>query len=169
MPPAWIGLKYIVQKAKNAEEESVKRQRKRKRKIIWFNPPFYFNVQTNIGKEFFKLLKKHFPRDSNFYKIFNKNTVKLSYSCTKNIGTIVSSHNNGVLSQRNETYGCIFRVKSYCPLENNYLTPSIIYQAEITNNTDTEKKKYILDWQKILWKCVMGTIPNSSGIKNMKR
>ena len=37
-------------------------KRRRKRKIIWFNPPFSRNVETNIGKQFFKLLEKHFPK-----------------------------------------------------------------------------------------------------------
>ena len=32
--------------------------RKRKRKILWYNPPFSRNVQTNIGKKFFALANK---------------------------------------------------------------------------------------------------------------
>ena len=36
-------------------------KKKRKRNIIWFNPPFSENVATNIRKEFFSLLSKHFP------------------------------------------------------------------------------------------------------------
>ena len=35
--------------------------KQRKRKIIWFNPPFSKNISTNIGKEFFKLIDHHFP------------------------------------------------------------------------------------------------------------
>jgi len=43
---------------------------RRKRNIIWFNPPFSQNVSTNIGKKFFELIKKHSPppRDTNFIK-----------------------------------------------------------------------------------------------------
>ena len=33
----------------------------RKRKIIWFNPPYNQNVSTNIAKMFLKLVDKHFP------------------------------------------------------------------------------------------------------------
>ena len=56
-------------------------QRKnRKRKIIWFNPPFNANLSTNIGKFFLNLVKKHFPREHKYHKIFNKNSVKASYS-----------------------------------------------------------------------------------------
>ena len=35
--------------------------KKRKRNIVWFNPPYSRNVATNIGKEFFNLLEVHFP------------------------------------------------------------------------------------------------------------
>ena len=54
----------------------------RKRKIIWFNPPFSKNVSTNIGcKKFLNgLINKHFPPQNKLHKIFNRNTLKLSYS-----------------------------------------------------------------------------------------
>ena len=47
----------------------------RKRKILWFNPPYSKNVTTDVGKEFFKLLNINFPKDSPLRKIFNRNTV----------------------------------------------------------------------------------------------
>ena len=74
------------------------KKNKRKRKILWFNPPFSANVKTNVGKIFIKLLRKHFPKTHQFYKIFNKNTVKISYSCMRNMGSIISSHNENVLT-----------------------------------------------------------------------
>ena len=60
----------------------------RKRKIIWFNPPFYLNVKTDVGKLFFKILGKDFLKTNPLSKIFNKNTVKISYSCTRNMKSI---------------------------------------------------------------------------------
>ena len=55
----------------------------RKRKILWFNPPFSMNVSTNIGAKFIKLIQTSFPTDHPLHKIFNKNSVKISYRCTK--------------------------------------------------------------------------------------
>ena len=37
-------------------------RRLRGRNIIWFNPPYSSNVNTNVGKLFLNLLQKHFPR-----------------------------------------------------------------------------------------------------------
>ena len=35
---------------------------KKTRKMIWFNPPFFQTVKTNVGKLFFRLLDKHFAK-----------------------------------------------------------------------------------------------------------
>ena len=39
-------------------------KKKRKRKVIWFNPPFSLNVKTNVGKIFLRLVKRHFAKES---------------------------------------------------------------------------------------------------------
>ena len=71
---------------KYCPEESVssRRRKNRSRNIIWYNPPFSRNVKTNVGKHFFKLLKKHFGKNHKYHKIFNKNNIKVSYSCMDN-------------------------------------------------------------------------------------
>ena len=45
------------------------------------------NVQTNIGKGFLNLVSKHFPKYLRYSKIFNKNNIKVSYSCMDNLQT----------------------------------------------------------------------------------
>ena len=55
------------------------------RKVIWFNLPFSQNVETNIGKIFLKLAKQHFAKHHNLNKVFDKNTLKLSYYWMKNM------------------------------------------------------------------------------------
>jgi hypothetical protein len=56
-------------------------RRNRQRNIIWFNPPFSKSVNTNIGREFLSLIDKHFPLQHKLHKIFDRNTLKVSYSC----------------------------------------------------------------------------------------
>ena len=61
------------------QEPTLERKKRcRKRKIIWYNPPFSSNVSTNIGRKFFTLLEKHFPKNNPLHKLFNKNTIKIS-------------------------------------------------------------------------------------------
>ena len=72
-------------------------RKNRQRNIIWFNPPYSMNVQTNIGREFLNLVSKHFPKNHRYNKIFNKNNIKVIYSCTDNLQTIIKKHNRKIL------------------------------------------------------------------------
>ena len=67
--------------------------RNRQRNIIWFNPPFSMSVSTNIGRNFLSLIDKHFPLHHKLHKIFNRNTVKVSYSYMNNVKSIITKHN----------------------------------------------------------------------------
>ena len=59
--------------------------RNEKRNITWFNPLYSKSLKTNIGKYLFILLNKYFSPAHKLYKIFNKNTLKLSYSRMPNL------------------------------------------------------------------------------------
>ena len=67
----------------NKEKNKKYGHKNRKRKIIWFNPPFCRLASINVGKYFLKLIDKHFKHDNILHKIFNRKTLKISYSCTK--------------------------------------------------------------------------------------
>ena len=100
------------------EKPQYNTKRNRLRKVIWFNPPFSQNVKTNIGKTFLKLVKQHFPKHHKLNKIFNKNTLKLSYCYMKNMSSIIKQHNVKILSaESNEKRSCNCRNKECCPLE----------------------------------------------------
>ena len=73
-----VELKYRVQKEQ-------RKKNNRNRKVIWFNPPYSKQVSSNIAKCFLNLLDQHFPKQHRLYKIFSRNSVKVSYSCTKNV------------------------------------------------------------------------------------
>ena len=77
------------------EKPSQNTRRNRNRKVIWFNSLFSLNVKTNIGKEFFKLFGKHFPRNHNFRKAFNLNAIKISYSSIKNMKILLNNTMQG--------------------------------------------------------------------------
>jgi hypothetical protein len=120
-------------------ERKVPTKRRRRRKIIWFNPPFSKNVKTNIGRKFMLLIKNHFPPQHKLHKIFNFNNVKISYSCMNNIKTIIQSHNANILtdSKTIKTADCNCRIKSSCPLNGNCRKRSIVYKATVTSNDTT--------------------------------
>ena len=126
-----------------ADNPNRPKKRNRKRNIIWFNPPFNKNIKTNIGKTFLKLIDKHFPRSSKLHKIFNRNTIKVSYSCTENMSMIIKKHNKKIINNKATptTPLCNCRKKTECPLNGNCQQPSVIYQA--TAKIKTSQKRFI--------------------------
>ena len=99
------------EQANNVNIEEANQARKRKRAIIWYNLPYCINDEANIGKTFFKLLQKHFPPTHPMYTIFNKNKIKISYSCFPNMGSMISLHNKHILTQITLSTGVIVITK----------------------------------------------------------
>ena len=123
-------------------KENNQNKKKRKRNIIWFNPPYSKSVKTNIGRIFIKLISKHFPPNHKFVKIFNKNTIKLSYSCMPNIRSKINGHNKILQPKPAEPQKlCNCLVKEDCPLNGLCLTSSILYQATIKCSDSKYKQK----------------------------
>ena len=108
----------------------------RQRNIIWHNPPYSKNVETNVGKCFLSLIDQHFPKSHQLHNIFNRNPLKLSYSCINNVKTIISIHNKAEISkstysdEENKTCNC--RKPNTCPMDGNCNAQNIVYQAEVT-------------------------------------
>ena len=55
---------------------------------------FNMNEATNVAKTFLSLIDKHFHKYKRFSKIFNRNTIKISYSCLPNVKQTISYNNN---------------------------------------------------------------------------
>ena len=127
-----------VLKFKPPEE---KRRRQRQRKIVWYNPPYSKNMATNVGKQLFKLMEKHFPKGHVLEPIINKNTVKLSYSCLPNVENIISKHNKKILNPVFQDVQCKCQPEE-CPVGGKCETAGIVYKATILTEQN-EIFKYI--------------------------
>ena len=93
-----------------------KQNRTRSRKIICFNPRFNKSVTTNVAKQFLNLVDRHFPKTNTLHKIINMNTVKVSYSCTKNLANVIKSPNKKAgMSNEKSVAACNCRNKGDCP------------------------------------------------------
>ena len=124
-------------------DQSAKKTRTRKRKCIFYNPPFCQSAKTNIGKSFLRLVDKHFAIDHLLHPIFNRSTVKISYCCMPNAKRIISSHNKRVLEME-ERKKDGSRVKKCnctledCPLNGECLTKNVVYEATVTTHKSSE-------------------------------
>ena len=63
------------------------------------HPPFCRLANIHVGKYFLKLIDKHFKHNNILHKIFNRKTLKISYSCTKNIFEIINNHNKEIIKE----------------------------------------------------------------------
>ena len=101
------------------------------------------NVGTNIGKTFLILLNKNFLKINKFHKIFNRNNVKVSYSCLPNFANMIKSHNNRILSEEKiqDQPKCNCQQKGTCPL-GHCLDKELIYRCILKENTTIDRIKY---------------------------
>ena len=118
----------------NQHKAKVKKNdnKQQKRKIIGYNPTYSANIKTNIGKTFPNLIKKHFPKTNKLHKIFNLNTLKISYSRISNISSFIWGHNKNLLNPIVTQQDCNCQTREDCPLQNQckyYL--NIIYRADV--------------------------------------
>jgi hypothetical protein len=99
-------------------------------------------------QSFLKIIDEEFPADHPLHKIFNRNTVKISYSCMPNIKQTIDmdGHNKSTLSTTSTTnsldmWSCPSKNnKELCPLSNKCITESVVYQATVTIKDKTTNR-----------------------------
>ena len=132
-------MKYVE---KSSEEG---RKKTRKRKVIWFNPPWCKSVRTNVAGTFLRLVRKHFGKGTPLYHLFNSKKLKVSYSTGPNMKQIISAHNKRVIAkmegreERTERCKCEEEQGS-CPTGGNCLKKGLVYKATV--NMEDDRKIY---------------------------
>ena len=89
---------------------------------------------------FLNLLDKHFHKEHKLNKIFNRNSVKVSYGCTRNIEHIIENHNRKITEsyiEKSAETSCNCKEKNKCPLEGNCLIKNIVYMATVESETNS--------------------------------
>ena len=115
------------------------------RDIIWYNPPFSRNVANNVGRSFLKILNEEFPKGHALHKIFNQNTVNISYSCIPNLKQRIDGHSKSTLWKTNAVppKACNCHQPAHCPLDGNCLTSAVIYQATVAMEDNRPAETYV--------------------------
>ena len=136
------GYSYEL-KYERKNDRQTKPRRPRTRNITWYNPPFDLKVETNLGREFLRIINDSFPQGHVLKPIFNRNTLKLSYSCMPSVKNNIDAHNTSQLKKGNPTPDekiCNCRDKTKCPLPLNgeCREKGVIYQATVTKNEKVE-------------------------------
>ena len=87
-----------------------------------------------------KLVVKHFPKHRKYYKIFIKNTIKLSYSCMPNIASIIIKHENNFLKENYHAQPttCNCRDKVSCPINDRWPKECSVWKSRISISNETK-------------------------------
>ena len=99
------------------------------------------SLLPNVARKFLLLVDKHFPPGHHHRKIFNRNTLKVSYSCMPNIDSTIKSHNSGLINNRVAGKTCNCRKNDTCPVDGRCLEEVIVYEATVKSGQET--KKYV--------------------------
>ena len=106
----------------------------------------YFSVSSwNLTFPFLyiqilNLLDIHFPKSNKLHKIFNRNTVKVSYCCTENLSSIIKTHNKKVTNEKiTPRDQCNCKNRNDCPLDGNCQTSDIIYKCIASTTVNPDK------------------------------
>ena len=57
------------------------------------NADQFKTIRINVGKTFFKLIKKYFEKSATLMKLFNKDILKINYCWRDDIKKIINKHN----------------------------------------------------------------------------
>ena len=120
-------------------EKSKGNKRKRKN-ILYFTPPFCITVETNIGKRFLEIVSRNFDSTHPYHKIFNRKLLKLSYSCMPNMKSQIMSHNRKMLEEK-RTDIKLCNCREECVVDGKCLLQNVIYKATV--KTAEETKQYV--------------------------
>ena len=61
----------------------------------------------------------------------------------RNMSSIILARNRSILNPPKIRFGCNCRHRSMCPLQNKCLTSNVVYQEDITNNVDDQRRVYL--------------------------
>ena len=132
-------MRVCIQK----EISSGKKNRRRRRNVIWFNPLFSQTVKTNVARLFLRLLDKHFPRLHILRKLFNQNTIKVSYSCTENAGQIIKKYNQRISSHKERPIpSCNCKNKDDCPMNVKFQVQNVNCKCTVSATPNFPKQVY---------------------------
>ena len=102
---------------------------------------FFYPLYSLLGELYFlKLVDKHFKHDNKLHKIFNRKTLKISYSWTKNIFQIINSHNKNIIKDfqdqinNNNNNNCI-KKECNCKSRDNCPMNGLCYLNDVISSS----------------------------------
>ena len=119
-------------------------------RVEYAPPPPLFPIVTwlqMLRKPSLHNIYQHYPKDKKLSKFFNRNTIKVSYSCIPKVKQTISSNNNRLLQLRRtknsiqDSTDVTVGKNNSCPGDGKCLTKCVVYKATVTEQLRTTKKR----------------------------
>ena len=94
-----------------------------------------------MGEKFINIVKSEFTEDHVLHKIFNKNTIRLSYSCMPNMAKQVSMHNGKVFQEHLEEENQNLQNLQDQNLQNQNLQNQNLQNQNLQNQNGQQRRK----------------------------
>ena len=117
----------------------------------FINPPIFRMSKPMFWPNRYDL-STDFPPSNKLHKLFNRHTVRTSYSCIGNMKCFINKHNKRILTRNakqnnttNDTCTCTCNCGRHdeCPAAGKCSTKPVVYQADVTTKNNGERKSYI--------------------------
>ena len=140
-------LQYTPTEPNNSSET------KRKRKTLYFNPPWNAAVSTDFARKTFNLIDEHFKEGTLLGRLFNKKTIKIAYSTTRNMEQHIKGHNRNLIEKSvpkdRSPEGCNCQERNLPCFaggtedvpRGNCKVECVVYQAEVNSDTPATNEK----------------------------
>ena len=106
----------------------------------WHLPISIYNVCSLLN---FTVL---FLKSISYYEQarFNWNTVKVSYSCMRNVAQIIKKHNQQISSHKEKPIpSCNCRNKDECPMNGKCQVQNVVYKCTVSATPNFPKRVYL--------------------------
>ena len=103
-------------------------------------------MKIPLAKRRLFIRKLSMTAGTTLHKIFNRNTVKISYSCMPNLKQKIDGYNKSTLRKTNAVppKACNCRQPPHCPLDGNCLKSAVIYQATVATEDNRPAEEALL-------------------------
>ena len=105
-------------------------------------------ICQDCTKLYYKNIERGIPKHGLLHKLFNKTNLRISYSCTENIGAFIARHNCKIMRDYEKTIvpkrecNCSPANRNNCPLNGQCLLQSLVYRADVTTDRPDEHRFY---------------------------
>ena len=99
----------------------------------------YIKYLSDVGRIFLAMIDRHFPKGTPLGKIFNRNTIRLSYRTGRNLKRHIDGHNRALLQKKPEDRKAC-NCRGICDFQGRCRESGVIYSGNVVDDNNNAMK-----------------------------